>query len=58
VRLATMMGALLLARACHGDPLADEISAAARARLTTDDVTRRPEREVRTRGTKAKGGAR
>ena len=41
VQLATMMGALLLARACHGDPLADEIAAAARAHLTEDDATRR-----------------
>ena len=37
VRMATMMGALLLARACHGDPLSDEIATAARARLTTND---------------------
>ena len=57
VRLATMMGALLLARACHGDPLADEIAAAARARLTTEDTPRRPERKARTRRTQAKGGA-
>ena len=40
VQLAMMMGALLLARACHGDPLSDEIVAAARARLTNDDPTR------------------
>ena len=33
VQLATMMGALLLARATHGDPLADEIVEAARAHL-------------------------
>lgn len=33
VQLATMMGALLLARATHGDPLADEIAGAVRARL-------------------------
>ena len=33
VQLATMMGALLLARATHGDPIADEIVAAARAHL-------------------------
>lgn len=33
VQLATMMGALLLARATHGDPLADEIAQAARAHL-------------------------
>lgn len=31
VQLATMMGALLLARATHGDPLAGEIAEAARA---------------------------
>lgn len=34
VQLATMMGALLLARATHGDPIADEIVGAARAHLT------------------------
>jgi TetR/AcrR family transcriptional repressor of nem operon len=34
VQLATMMGALLLARATHGDPLSDEIVQAARAHLT------------------------
>jgi len=33
VQLATMMGALLLARATHGDPISDEIIAAARAHL-------------------------
>lgn len=33
VQLATMMGALLLARATHGDPISDEIAAAARAAL-------------------------
>jgi TetR/AcrR family transcriptional repressor of nem operon len=33
VQLATMMGALLLARATHGDPLSDEIVHAARAHL-------------------------
>ena len=47
VQLATMMGALLLSRACHGDPLSDEIAAAARARLTGDESTRH-----------SKGGAR
>ena len=57
VRLATMMGALLLARASHGDPLSDEIAAAARARLTTDNASRGPERGAKTRRTKAKGGA-
>ena len=56
--LAAMMGALLLTRACHGDPLSDEIAAAARARLTTDDATRRPKRAAKTRRTKAKGSAR
>lgn len=34
VQLATMMGALLLARATHGDPIADEIVSAARGHLT------------------------
>jgi hypothetical protein len=53
-----MMGALFLARACHGDPLSDEIAAAARARLTTDDATRRPAPKTRMRRTKSKGGAR
>ena len=57
-RLATMMGALLLARACHGDPLADEIVAAARARLTTDEANRRPSRTSSTRRTTSKRGAR
>jgi TetR/AcrR family transcriptional repressor of nem operon len=57
-RLATMMGALLLAPACHGDPLADEIVAAARARLTTDDASRRRARTSRTGRTKSKRGAR
>jgi TetR/AcrR family transcriptional repressor of nem operon len=33
VQLATMMGALLLARATHGDPLSNEIVKAARAHL-------------------------
>ena len=33
VQLATMMGALLLARATHGDPLSDEIVKAARKHL-------------------------
>ncbi len=36
VQLATMMGALLLARATHGDPLADEIVDAARAHLVRE----------------------
>lgn len=58
VRLATMMGALLLARACHGDPVSDEIAAAARAKLTTDEARRRPAPEAKSRHTKAKGGAR
>ena len=53
-----MMGALLLARACHGDPLADEIAAEAPARLTTGGATRRLAPEARARRTKAKGGAR
>ena len=34
LQLATMMGALLLARATHGDPLSDEFVKAARAHLT------------------------
>jgi TetR/AcrR family transcriptional repressor of nem operon len=58
VRLATMMGALLLARACHGDPLSEEIAAAARVRLTTDDAAPRAARHHRTRRATAKGGAR
>ena len=33
VQLATMMGALLLARATHGDPISEEIVGAARAHL-------------------------
>lgn len=33
VQLATMVGALLLARATHGDPIGREIAAAARAQL-------------------------
>jgi TetR/AcrR family transcriptional repressor of nem operon len=33
VQLATMMGALLLARATHGDPIAEEIVASARRHL-------------------------
>src|SRR5262249_27793160 len=33
VQLATMMGALLLARATQGDPISDEIVSAARAHL-------------------------
>lgn len=58
VRLATMMGALLLARACHGDPLSDEIAAAARGQLTTDGGTGRRTPEPRTRHAKVKGRAR
>lgn len=34
VQLATMMGALLLARATHGDPISDEIIGAARSHLS------------------------
>lgn len=49
VQLATMMGALLLARATHGDPIADEITAAARAHLAAKRPSRAP---------KKKGGAR
>lgn len=59
VHLATMMGALLLARACHGDPLADEIAVAARARLITDDMSdRKKTRKATTRRARSKGGAR
>lgn len=58
VRLATMMGALLLARACHGDPISDEIAAAARTRLTTDDASRRTAPNIKRRRTKAKVGTR
>ena len=58
VHLATMMGALLLARACHGDPLAEEIAAAARARLTADDGDRRRAPHPKTRPAKPKGGGR
>lgn len=58
VRLATMMGALLLARACHGDPVGDEIAAAARAQLLTDAATRRPAPNTRPRRLKTKGGGR
>jgi TetR/AcrR family transcriptional repressor of nem operon len=50
MQLATMMGALLLARATHGDPLSDEIIRSARAHLTGGGRRRR-------RATK-KGGAR
>jgi TetR/AcrR family transcriptional regulator, transcriptional repressor for nem operon len=58
VRLATMIGALLLARACDGDPLSNEIAAAARARLTADDARRRRKRKTTVRRTTAKGGGR
>jgi len=44
VQLATMMGALLLARACHGDPLSDEIAEAARAALTGEVLPSAPVR--------------
>jgi TetR/AcrR family transcriptional repressor of nem operon len=50
VQLATMMGALLLARATHGDPLSDEVIEAARAHLSGRGRKRR-------RST-TKGGAR
>lgn len=63
VWLATMMGALLLARATHGDPVSDEILGAARTRLSARS---RPPRQRRTPSTRAgprsrtgrKGGAR
>lgn len=35
VRLSTMVGALILARAVNGDPLSDELLAAARAEVST-----------------------
>jgi TetR/AcrR family transcriptional repressor of nem operon len=41
LQLATMMGALLLARATHGDPLSDEFVKAARAHLTAPSKRRR-----------------
>lgn len=44
VQLATMMGALLLARATHGDPLADDIVKSARAHLTGAASRRRRSR--------------
>ena len=40
VQLATMMGALLLARATRGDALSDEFLDAARRRLTTPSIDR------------------
>ena len=57
VRLSTMMGALLLARACHGDPLSAEIASAARAALTTGRARGRT-KETRVRRAKTTGGAR
>jgi TetR/AcrR family transcriptional repressor of nem operon len=47
VRLATMMGALLLARATHGNELSAEILEAARAYLTGGPAPVRPERRFR-----------
>ena len=44
VQLATMMGALLLARATHGDPLSDEVIKATRAHLTRHASRRRRSR--------------
>ena len=58
VDLATMMGALLLARACHGDPISVEIAAAALTRLTTADRSRRRAPQPTARRGKTKGGAR
>ena len=49
VQLATMMGALLLARATHGDPLSQEFVAAARDSLRS---------RRRSAGRRVKGGAR
>jgi TetR/AcrR family transcriptional repressor of nem operon len=57
LRLATMMGALLLARATHGDALAAEILEAARACLTDERVPARPARRSRTRSIPPKGRA-
>ncbi|HYE84956.1 MAG TPA: TetR family transcriptional regulator [Vicinamibacterales bacterium] len=51
VQLATMMGALLLARATHGDPLSDEIVSAARAHLTRRPPTKHAPR-AKTGGSK------
>ena len=53
VRLATMMGALLLARACHGDPLSDEIAEAARTALTSEAPARRTPKGKARRTTRA-----
>ncbi|MEJ0004237.1 MAG: hypothetical protein WDN30_13050 [Pararobbsia sp.] len=39
-RMSTLVGALTLARAVRGDPLSDEILAAARDALRTDRATR------------------
>jgi TetR/AcrR family transcriptional repressor of nem operon len=49
VQLATMMGALLLARATHGDPIAEEIVAAARASLAAPSRRPRHGRKGKTR---------
>ena len=48
VRLATMMGALLLARATHGDRLSTEILDAARMHVTGGPVRPRRSRRSRT----------
>jgi hypothetical protein len=50
------MGALLLARACHGDPLSNEIAAAARAQLTADSMP--PAQGKNLRRARTKGGTR
>ena len=49
VRLATLMGALLLARATHGDALAAEILEAARTHLADKRMPARPVRRPRTK---------
>ena len=57
VHLATMMGALLLARATHGDPLSDEIASRGARRLTTDARCAVRRRQPRRAG-RARSGAR
>ena len=49
LQLATMMGALLLARATHGDPLSDEFVKAARTDLTAPSPRRRRPKKGGTR---------
>ena len=45
--LATMMGALLIARATHGDAVADEVLAAARHRLASPEANQKKRRSAR-----------